>query len=66
MARNQHSYAKRMRDIEKKRKADEKRAKRLSKSQAKNDPQDSEAGTEEPASDEAAESPADDGTVPVS
>lgn len=32
MARNQHAFAKRQRELEKKRKADEKRAKRLDKS----------------------------------
>ncbi len=32
MAKNQHTYAKRLREIEKKRKADEKRERRLAKS----------------------------------
>ena len=39
MARNQHSLAKRQREIEKKRKADEKRARRLANKQTPDAPQ---------------------------
>ncbi len=43
MAKNQHTFAKRQREIEKKRKADEKRARRLSKGQPQQDDPDLES-----------------------
>jgi hypothetical protein len=43
MAKNQHTFAKRQREIEKKRKADEKRARRLSKGQVPQDDSDLES-----------------------
>jgi hypothetical protein len=49
MANNQHSFAKRQREIEKKRKADEKRARKQNKGQVTN------ATDDDPASAQAAE-----------
>lgn len=55
MARNQHTLAKRQREIEKKRKADEKRARRLNRDQVADDDRDAEVADDnrdaEPSSD---------------
>ena len=47
MAKNKHTFAKRQREIEKKRKADEKRARKLNKNKPADDAEDATRSLEE-------------------